>query len=193
VKLVIGLLGAAAVCARVIVGVNAYRDDMGGARPLAQLHATATPSARPPATPSATAAPAPAPTTAPARASAPTVAPTGEQATASGTYWVCEPDVNASGVVQHSLDAAIEAEGGVISPACERALQIDGILKAGSGGYAYRVAAGHFTAFFFCGVTVANIVDVVPSDINVPPSQWIAADYELYSANWAQGAPSGTC
>lgn len=188
-RVVIGLLGAAICCAGVVAGLTAYRDHV-DAGPTAQVRATAPPAAGSPAAVSTSRSPASATTPAPA---APPATPTARPTPAGGTYWVCQADVDAAGAVEHSLDAGIESRGGVISPVCQRALEIEGILKQGSGGQAFQVPVGHFVPFDFCGITVANIVNVVPGNIDVPPSRWIAVDYQLFSADWSQGAPSGTC
>ncbi|MBO0702397.1 MAG: hypothetical protein J2P38_05660 [Candidatus Dormibacteraeota bacterium] len=168
-KLAIGLVGVMACFGLAAVAIAASRDHPGTSRPVAHVSSTPTPAAGTSAAPMATAT------------------------RAAGIYWACETDVTASGLVEPSLDPGIEAQGGAVSPICEQALQIEGVLKPGSGGRAFQVPVGHFAPFHFCGVTVANIVNVVPGKSDVPPSQWIAADYELYSADWSQSAPSGTC
>ncbi|MBO0730576.1 MAG: hypothetical protein J2P57_15070 [Acidimicrobiaceae bacterium] len=162
-KLGIGLLGLMACVALAVAGGVTYRDHVDAARPVAHVR------------------------------TAPTGAGYASPAPVTGVYWVCETDVNASGAVETSRDAGIEAEGGIPSSVCASALRIEGVLKPDSRAHAFQVPVGHFTPFHFCGVTVANIVNVVPGSIEVPPSRWIAADYELYSADWSQSAPSGTC
>ena len=180
VQFLIGLLAAALLIVGLAATVTAYRGNLPWAHPTPTPSAVGSVSAaRPTPTPTA-AQPTPAPTSVAAqpatgKGSAPLV----------GTYWVCTSDQTDAGVVLHSEDAQIEAQGGVRSPTCQRD------MKLVPGAFAFRVPVGHFTPVRFCGVLVANILD--PWQGHLPPSHWVASDELLYNYNWTQGAPSGTC
>lgn len=190
-KLLIGLLAAVLCCGGTAVGLAAYRTNLAGLKPAAQVSSTATPTTKDSAS-----TPAPTPTATPTALAPPTTQSGKGGPLGMGTYWICVADVSGSSIVEHSLDASIEAEGGVLSPQCERAWKIgemEGDLKLEPGENIFRIPVGHFTPFSFCGVTIANILDTNPADYNKPPTLWVAANYEQYSLDWSTGAPSGTC
>lgn len=94
------------------------------------------------------------------------------------------------------MDRGFEARGGVVSPTCYHLYQTaasEGDDTLVPGETIFQVPVGHFKPVRICGVLVANEVDLEPSAIDVPPSEWVAAYYALYSADWSQSAPSGTC
>lgn len=175
----LGIAAAAIIVVGAAIGIGVYRAHLVGAQPTAQVHPTPTPTTV--STPIATATPTPAPGATPVPV--PSAPP--QSNAVVGTYWTCVSDQTAAGTADHGLDAKLRAEGGARSPVCQKA------LSPSPGAYAFPVPVGHFTPFQSCGVLVANIID--PSQGQLPPSQWISADEQLFNHSWTTGAPSGTC